>query len=145
MQPRSPGKIMLTVLAYVLTTFAVQGTSHFAINAEHFAAIPIMRAEPMIPLGIASMIIQGLIVAWLYPAYANTASTMRKAIAFSWLMGGFLASYIVLAEVGKYAIPPVTSWIVVEASAAFVQYTLFGIWLGLIHRAGAARAVPATA
>jgi hypothetical protein len=51
----------------------------------------------------------------------------------------------VLAEVGKYAIPSVTSWIVVEASAAFVQYTLFGIWLGLIHRAGAARAVPATA
>src|SRR5688572_29192457 len=142
---RRPAQMALTVVAYVLTTFAVQGTSHFAINADHFAAIPIMRAEPMIPLGITAMLIQGLIFAWLYPVYANGASTMRKSIAFSWLMGGFLASYIVLGEAGKYAIPSVSSWIAVEASAAFAQFTLFGVWLGLIHRARATSPVPATA
>lgn len=142
---RSPGRIALTVVAYVVTTFAVQGTSHFAINADHFAAIPIMRADPMISLGIAAMVIQGLIFAWLYPVYANGESTFRKAIGFSWLIGGFLASYIVLGEVGKYAIPSVSGWIGVELSAAFVQYTLFGLSLGLIHRASSARvaAVPA--
>ena len=37
---RRPARVALTVVAYVLTTFAVQGTSHFAINADHFAAIP---------------------------------------------------------------------------------------------------------
>jgi len=142
---RSPGRIALTVVAYVLTTFAVQGTSHFAINADHFAAIPIMRAEPMIPLGIASMVIQGLIFAWLYPVYANGASSIRRGIGFSWLIGGFLASYIVLGEVGKYAIPSVSRWILVEAGAAFAQYTLFGIWMGLIHRAAPARVAAATA
>src|SRR5688572_11076389 len=142
---RSPGRIALTVVAYVLTTFAVQGTSHFAINADHFAAIPIMRAEPMIPLGLTSMVIQGLIFAWLYPIYDSSASTLRKSIGFSWLIGGFLASYIVLGEVGKYAIPSVSSWIAVEALAAFAQFTLFGVWLGLIHRARATSAVPATA
>src|SRR5688500_304808 len=141
---RRPVQVALTVIAYVLTTFAVQGTSHFAINAEHFAAIPIMRAEPMIALGITSMLIQGLIFAWLYPVYANGASTLRKLILFSWLIGGFLASYIVLGEAGKYAIPSVSSWIVVELSAAFVQYTLFGVWLGLIHRSAATRPVTAT-
>ena len=135
---RKPASIALTVVAYVVTTFAVQGTSHFAINAEHFAAIPIMRAEPMIPLGITSMIIQGLIFAWLYPVFAAGASTVRKGIAFSWFLGGFLASYIVLGEVGKYAIPSVSGWIGVELSAAFVQFTLFGIGLGLIHRRKAA-------
>jgi hypothetical protein len=137
---RSPGRIALTVVAYVFSTFAVQGTSHFAINADHFAAIPIMRAEPMIPLGVASMVIQGLIFAWLYPSYANGASTIRKAITFSWLIGGFLASYIVLGEVGKYAIPSVSSWIAVELSAAFVQYSLFGLFLGLINRSRSHRA-----
>jgi hypothetical protein len=142
---RHPIQIALTVVAYTLTTFAVQGTSHFAVNADHFAAIPIMRAEPMIPLGIASMLIQGLIFAWLYPVYANGASTVRKGIVFSWLIGGFLASYIVLGEAGKYAIPSVSSWIAVEASAAFAQFTLFGVWLGLIHRARAAHTIRATA
>lgn len=140
-----PASITVTVVAYVLTTFAVQATSHFVINADHFAAIPIMRAEPLVPLGIASMIIQGLIFAWLYPVYAAGASSVRRGIAFSWMIGGFLASYIVLGEAGKYAIPSVRSWIAVEASAAFVQYTLFGVWLGLIHRAPrvAARTVAA--
>ena len=141
---RRPIQMALTVVAYVLTTFAVQGTSHFAINADHFAAIPIMRAEPLVPLGITSMLIQGLIFAWLYPVYANGASTLRKSIVFSWLIGGFLASYIVLGEAGKYAIPSLSSWIAVEASAALVQYTLFGVWLGLIHRTASNR-VPAAA
>ena len=136
---RSPARIALTVVAYVVTTFAVQGTSHFAINADHFAAIPIMRTEPILPLGIAAMVIQGLVFGWLYPVYANGASTLRKAIGFSWLIGGFLASYIVLGEVGKYAIPSISSWIGVELSAAFVQYTLFGVCLGLVHRATPAR------
>ena len=142
---RRPGQVALTVIAYAFTTFGVQGASHFAINADHFAAIPIMRAEPMIPLGIAAMVIQGLIMAWLYPMYAKDESTIRKGIAFSWLIGGFLASYIVLGEAGKYAIPSVTSWIVVEASAAFAQFTLFGVWLGLIHRATVTTTIPATA
>src|SRR4029450_9839305 len=112
---RHPSRVALTVLGYVLTTFAVQGTSHFVVNADHFAATSIMRAEPLIPLGITSMVIQGLIFAWLYPVFANGTSTLRKSIVFSWLIGGFLASYIVLGEAGKYAIPSLSSWIAVEA------------------------------
>jgi hypothetical protein len=142
---RRPVQVALTVVAYVLTTFAVQGTSHFAINAAWYASIPIMRAEPLIPLGIASMLIQGLIFAWLYPVFANGASTLRKSIVFAWLIGAFLASYIVLGEAGKYAIPSLSSWIVVEASAAFAQFTIFGVWLGLIHRAAVVNPVPAVA
>ena len=142
---RRPSQVALTIVAYVFTMFAVQGTSHFVINADHYAAIPIMRAEPLIPLGITSMLIQGLIFGWLYPIYADGQSTLRKSIGFSWLIGGFLASYIVLGEVGKYAIPSVPSWIAVELSTAFVQYTVFGVLLGLIHRSGATIPTPATA
>jgi hypothetical protein len=138
-------QVALTVVAYVVTTFAVQGTSHFAINADHFAEIPIMRAEPLVPLGVTSMVIQGLIFAWMYPVYAGGASTLRRSIVFSWLIGGFLASYIVLGEAGKYAIPSLSSWIIVEATAAFAQFTIFGLWLGLIHRARESSTVPATA
>ncbi|MDQ3997228.1 MAG: hypothetical protein M3303_09445 [Gemmatimonadota bacterium] len=137
MQPRKPATVAVTVLAYMATTFAVQGGSHFALNAEHYAAIPVMRSEPIVAMGLTSMVIQGLIFAWLYPTFAAGVSTIRKGIAFSWALGAFLASYIVLGEAGKYAIPSIPSWIAVEGSAAFVQYTVFGAWLGLIHRAPA--------
>jgi hypothetical protein len=134
MEARKAPVIALTVLAYVVTTFGVQGASHFAINAAHYAAIPIMRTEPVIPMGLASMLIQGLIFALLFPTFTRGAATVWDGVKFSWALGGFLASYVVLGEAGKYAIPSIASWIAVEGSVAFVQYTLFGVLLGLIHR-----------
>jgi hypothetical protein len=55
-------------------------------------------------------------------------------VLFSWALGAFLASYIILGEAGKYAIPSISSWIAVELSTAAVQFTAFGALLGLLHR-----------
>jgi len=134
MERRSPMTIVLTVLAYMIVTFGVQGASHFAINAEHYAAISIMRSEPIIPMGLASMIIQGLLFAYLFPIFNRGPNPIRNGVLFSWALGGFLASYIVLGEAGKYVVPSLGSWIIVELSVAAVQYTLFGLLLGLLHR-----------
>lgn len=124
----------LTVIAYVAATFGVQGTSHFAVNADHYASIPIMRAEPVVAMGLTSMLIQGSLFALLFPVYQRGAGSIWSGVRFSWMLGGFLASYIVLGEAGKYAIPSIPAWVAVEGVAAFVQYTLFGVMLGLIHR-----------
>lgn len=137
MEPRKPATVVLTIIAYVLTTFAIQGTSHFAINAGHYAGISIMRAQPIVPMGMASMVIQGALFALLFPTFNRVGKPVRNGLMFSWALGGFLASYIVLGEAGKYAIPSIPSWIAVELSAAAVQYTLFGVLLGLLHRRAA--------
>ena len=134
MGARSGSTPALTILAYVLVTFGVQGTSHFALNAEHYATMSILRPEPVIAMGIGSMVIQGAIFGWLFPACRPGASTVWDGVKFSWALGGFLASYIVLGEAGKYAIPSIPAWITVEGSVAFVQYSVFGLLLGLIHR-----------
>ena len=141
MEARKPATIALTVLAYVAATFSVQGASHFGLNAAYYAAIPIMRIEPLVPLGVLSMLIQGTIFALLFPVFTKGAATIWGGVRFSWAVGAFLGSYIVLGEVGKYAIPSIGSWIAVEAGTAFVQFTLFGVLLGLIHRPRAAAAV----
>lgn len=138
MEARRPATVALTVLAYVIVTFGVQGASHFAVFADHFAAIPIMRAEPVIAMGVGSMLIQGTIFALLFPTFQRASNVVWDGVKFSWALGGFLASYIVLGEAGKYSIPSITSWIAVEGSVAFVQYTVFGVLLGLIHRRSAA-------
>jgi len=133
-EARKPATIGLTVLAYVVVAFGVQGASHFALFAAHYAAIPIMRAEPVIAMGLGSMLIQGVLFALLFPAFQRGGDSVWEGVKLSWALGGFLASYIVLGEAGKYAIPSIASWIAVEGSVAFVQYTLFGVLLGLIHR-----------
>ena len=128
-----PIRILLTVLAYIAATFAVQATSHFALNADHYRSISVMRTEPVFVLGFTSMLIQGLLFAVLFPVFDRDRKAMRNGIAFSWAMGLFLTSYITLAEAGKYAVPSLASWIGVEAGAAAAQFTLFGTLLGLIH------------
>jgi hypothetical protein len=134
MERRHPVTVALTVLAYMITTFGVQGASHFAVNAEHYAAISIMRAEPIVPMGLASMVIQGLVFAYLFPIFNRGRNPIWDGLIFSWFLGAFLASYIVLGEAGKYAIPSIGSWIAVELSTAAVQFTVFGTLLGLLHR-----------
>ena len=134
MEPRKPATVVLTVLAYIATTFGVQGASHFAINADHYAAIPIMRTEPVIPMGIASMVVQGLVFAWLFPVFNRDSRSLRNGVMFSCALGAFLASYIILGEAGKYSIPSIPSWIAVETTVAAVQFIVFGLLLGLLHR-----------
>lgn len=127
-------KHALTVVAYVFSTFFVQGTSHFAVAAKHYAAIPFMRAEPVFVLGFGSMLIQGTIMSLLHEQLAHGRSSIGLAIKHAWLLGAILVSYLGLAEAGKYAIPSLASWMAVEFAAAFVQFTLFGLLMGLIHR-----------
>jgi hypothetical protein len=142
---RRVARVVLTVLSYMAVTFGVQGASHFVVNADHYAGIAIMRAEPIIPMGLASMVVQGLIFAWLFPVFNRGPHAMRNGIVFSCALGAFLASYVVLGEAGKYLIPSLGSWIAVEGSVAAVQYILFGLLLGLVHRTGAAQPAYATA
>lgn len=137
--------VLLTILAYIVATFGVQGVSHFLVNAGHYASLHIMRSEPVFFLGFASMLIQGLVFAGLFPIFHRSGSPMSSALRFSWAMGAVLGSYIALAEAGKYAVTDVGSWFVVEAGAAAIQFTIFGLFLGLIHRkASVAVDVPST-
>ena len=138
---RSPSiKIMgLTVLAFVFASFVVQALSHFVLNMAHYSSIPFMRAEPIMPLGLLVMAIQGIVLAYLFNAFLShepfsKQSVMKSALLFALLMGAFLGAYIALVEPAKYEVPAVGSWIAVEASASLVQFLIFGFLLGLIHK-----------
>jgi hypothetical protein len=126
--------IALTVLAFMCVTFAVQGTSHFVLNADHFASISFMRPDPILPMGFAVMIIQALIFSFAMLRLWPDGATIQQSLMVSASMGLFLASYIALAEPAKYAAPSIPAWIAVESTASFVQFAVFGVLLGLIYR-----------
>ena len=127
-------KHLLSVLAFVIVTFGVQGLSHFVLNADHFASISFMRAEPIMPLGFTVMIIQAVIISFVMTQYRPTINSVRKGLEVSLLFGGFLASYIVLTEPAKYAVPDIPAWMVVEATASTIQFLVFGVLLGYVHK-----------
>ena len=124
---------ILTVIGYVAVTLLVQGTSHFVVNAAHYAAVPHIRPEPLIAFGILSMVVQGTILSVVYAQRRGGETGPGGALRLAWAFGGFLLSYTALAEVGKYAVPDPASWIAVETGAAAVQYTLVGLVLWAAH------------
>ncbi len=49
-------------------------------------------------------------------------------------MGIFLGTYLALADAGKYMIPSVSNWIMIEGTLSAIQFTLVGGALGLINK-----------
>ncbi|AZV77545.1 hypothetical protein EBB79_06330 [Parasedimentitalea marina] len=127
-------KHLISVMAFMLVTFAVQGFSHFLLNADHFAAMGFLRETPIMPMGFTVMIIQGFILSLALSRWGPSQPSLRDAMIISLAFGLFLASYIVLTEPAKYTVPSILAWIRVEATASASQFVLFGILLGLIHR-----------
>lgn len=124
---------LLSVPAFMLVSFAVQGLSHFVLNADHFAAVSFMRPEPVIPLGLLVMALQGTIMTAALGAWRGDTPRVTDGLLVSLAFGGFLVSYIALVEPSKYTVPSIAGWIRVEAVAGLVQFTVFGILLGWIH------------
>lgn len=122
----------LRVSAYVLTTFAVQVTSHLVVNTEHYAAVGHMRTAPIFALGVLAMLVQGVALSSLYSRLEWARRSTLGSLQFAWLVGSFLVSYIALAEAAKYTIPAIVPWLTTEIGAGFVQFTLYGVLLGFI-------------
>jgi hypothetical protein len=94
----------LSAAAYMLVTFGVQAANHFVINKAHYARQSIIAAEPALAGGIASMLIQGAILTFLYSRLQPQFSDLLGGLGFALLMGLFLGSYIALGEPSKYVV-----------------------------------------
>lgn len=130
------GKFILSVVVYLILSMIMVSLWHFMLFKEHYESISIVRTEPLMQLGMTTMVLQGCVLAFLFPIYSQqaTGSVIIKGIKFGLLMGIFLGTYLSLAEAGKYMIPSVSNWIMVEGTLSAIQFTLVGIALGLINK-----------
>lgn len=125
--------LVLSMVAYMVVSFAVQGTSHLWLNKAHYAAAGFTREDPIIPLGLAAMAIQGLLMSAVLTAWKGDAATVADGLAVAGAFAVMLLSYNSLAESSKYRVPSIGKWIGVELGTGAIQFTLFGLALGAIH------------
>lgn len=128
-------RTVLNVIAYIVATLIVQGTSHLVLLKAHYAKVDFMRGEPIFALGVASMIIQGIALSFACSRFKLRDGEMANMLSLSWLFGSFIVSYKALAEPGEFQIANVPDWMVVEAGAGFVQFTLIGLLFFAVNRA----------
>ena len=124
---------ILSIIGYTGATLLVQGSSHFLVNKAHYDTITYDREQPLVALGISSMLIQGAILTYAFTRFMPNDGSLKSALSLAWMFGAFLLSYMALADAGKYPVPSISSWIWTETWVAAIQFTLIGAVLWAAH------------
>jgi len=119
-------RYILTVLAYLVPTFALGFVWHLMLFQSYYDALGVYRRDIIIPFGFLSMLIQAAIFAWVYEkgfAAANGPLISRAwryglgAAALSW-------SFTTLAVAAKNVMASVPSYLLIETAFTIVQWAL---------------------
>lgn len=139
-------RFALAVLAYVVPTFILGFTWHLVLFKAVYDAFGVYnRAEPIIPLGLGTMIVQGVVLAWLYgrAADAGAASSRRDALAFCLVMGVFFTSGTVVALAAKAVIHDLAGWFAYSFAFSGLQFAMAGAAFGQVFHGGQRDHAPA--
>jgi hypothetical protein len=126
---------ILCVFAYAVITMAIAAPWHFVLFKDIYHQLGIYnRVEPNIPLGFLSMLVQGVVLAILYPGFVGGRPTLGTGIKFSLIMGLFLFSVSTLANAAKIQVSSMTTWLAVQAAFHLIQFLAVGLAIGLIYK-----------
>jgi hypothetical protein len=127
-------KIIMATLSYVVLTMAIAYPWHLMWFHDLYIELgAYTRATPSIPLGILSMLVQGVVIAYLYPFYYRSGNPTLNGVTFSLMMGFVVYSVMGFAMAAKVDINPISTYLTYNAVFQFIQYVVTGIALGLIY------------
>ena len=121
--------------AYVVCTFISAALWHMVFFKKTYDTLGVFtRKEPIIPLGIGSMILQGLVVAYTFPYFVQTGNTLMSGAIYGVLfIGLFMGSNAVLAEAAKNEVGSLKTWIPLEMTYYILQGLIVGYAIGALY------------
>ena len=126
-------KILLTAAGYVVIVFPLALGWHLGLFKEKYQTFSYFEGEPNVPAGLAAIVIQGLVLALIYPLFHTGSDGFVRAFQFAGLMGVFFWTSHVLALVAKQKVPNAGGFVAMETGYLAVQFGLFALALGLIY------------
>ena len=122
-------------LAYVVVTFAIGFVWHLVLFKELYAKLGIYSRldDPIVSLGLSAMLIQGAVLAYLYPLIAKPGSPVLEGLRFGLIMGLFIASSAVIAEAAKQRVTSLPTWLAIETTYYAIQFSLCGIAMAVVY------------
>ena len=126
----------MAVLAYVLPTFPLGYFWHLKTFKAKYDALGIYREDVIIPLGLSSMIIQGLFFAWAYPKLFDTAPDqwLASAMKFAAIFGIVAWSFLVLPVAAKNKMNSGVDFMKLETAFTAIQFIIAGLLIAYIYR-----------
>jgi hypothetical protein len=126
----------LGVAAYLVPTFPIAYAWHLLWLAPSYDALGIYRPDPIIPFGLLSMLIQGVIFSWAYPRLFPDCGGSIWRLGF--LYGAGLAilswSFTTLAVAAKNIMGSVPTYMALETGFTLLQFAIVGPLIALAYR-----------
>jgi len=128
-------KFTLATLGYVVVTFALAFPWHLIWFKDSYHSLGVYtRENPIFAFGIGSMVLQGLILAYLYPFFYKGTHPILTGIRFGLLMGVFLWSVSVLAFAAKTDVNSLATFFTLSTLFHLIQFVAAGALIGWIFR-----------
>jgi hypothetical protein len=133
----------LAMLAYLLPTFPLGYVWHLVTFKDAYDRLELYRAEVIIPFGLASMLVQAVILAWVYPKLFSTRREhwIASAVRFGGVFAALAWSFTTLPVAAKYQMSSVTDFMKLETAFTILQFAIVSPLIALAYRSARDRAI----
>ncbi len=127
-------KFTWSVLAYVGVSFILGFTWHLILFKQIYFELGIYtREHPIFAFGIGSMVLQGLILAYLYPFFNRATQHIMTGIRYGLLMGAYMWSVTVPAFAAKSQVNSLATFFTLSSLFHLIQFVIAGALIGWIY------------
>ena len=127
-------KLVVGAAAYTICTFSLAVVWHVLLFRESYESFGYFEGEPDFLVGLLTIVLQGILLCALFPMLKAEGSSFRRGFRFALIVGAFFWTSHVLAFVAKQEIPDASAFIWMETLYLVLQFGVFGLIIGLIHR-----------
>ena len=135
-RPAGARGFWLGVAAYLVPSFPIAFVWHLVLFEQQYHALKIYRDDPIIPFGLATMIVQGVIFSWIFPrVFAPGRGSVLKDGLLYGLGAGLLSwSFTTLAVAAKHPMTSIPDYVLLETAFTILQFAVVGPLIALAWR-----------
>lgn len=124
---------LLAIMAYVLPTFPLGYCWHLVVFADYYRNLHVYREDILIPFGILSMLVQGVIWSVLYRRLFAGEPVLRGALKFASLATPLAWSFLVIAVSAKHHMTSVSGYALIETAFLAAHYAIVSPLIAWAH------------
>jgi len=126
----------LGVAAYLLPTFPIAYVWHLVTFASTYHDLAMYRDDVIVPLGLASMLVQAVAFSWVYPRVFpdRAGGVLKNGLLYGIGLAALSWSFTTLAVAAKNVMTSVPTYLVLETSFTLVQFVIVGPLIALAHK-----------
>jgi hypothetical protein len=126
----------LGVAAYLVPTFPIAYVWHLVAFAPAYEALGIYRPDPIIPFGLASMLIQGMIFSYAYPRLfpRRGGAIFGPGLLYGLGLAILSWSFTTLAVAAKNVMTSIPTYMWLETGFTLFQFLIVGPLIALAYR-----------